>query len=68
MNEVKPEEQVTPQEQKERDFVHVISSLTFAINNLITFDGVDAKTIVKANKFKMWVQSLQTPEVNKIKH
>ena len=61
MYEVKPEEQLTPQEQKERDFVHVISSLTFAINNLITFDGVDSKTIVKASKFKMWVQSLQTP-------
>jgi hypothetical protein len=68
MNEMNQEEQVTPQEQIERDFVHVISSLTFAINNLITFDGLDTKTITKATRFKMWVQSLQTPEVNKIKH
>ena len=50
--------------EREKNFVHVLSTVNSSLNSLLTFDGIDPKVLIKVSKFKQWVNSIETPTNN----
>ena len=50
--------------EREKNFVHVLSMVNSSLNSLMTFDGIDPKVLVKVSKFKQWVNSIENPTNN----
>ena len=51
-------------DEREKNFVHVLSMVNSSLNSLMTFDGIDPKVLVKVSKFKQWVNSIENPTNN----
>lgn len=51
-------------DEREKNFVHVLSTVNSSLNSLLTFDGIDPKVLVKVSKFKQWVNSIENPTNN----
>ena len=47
-------------DEREKNFIHVLSTVNSSLNSLLTFDGIDPKVLVKVSKFKQWVNSIET--------
>lgn len=50
--------------EREKNFVHVLSMVNSSLNSLMTLDGIDPKVLVKVSKFKQWVNSIENPTNN----
>lgn len=51
-------------DEREKNFIHVLSTVNSSLNSLMTFDGIDPKVLVKVSKFKQWVNSIENPTNN----